>query len=384
MRRRFEIDSELDRQLVRKLEQRGNGAYQHIGLDEFVACFESMLEASIGSGFEVTNACWFAGGASKIQLGCDLTWTDPVRGRVTDDLVVRMDPAESLNATSRRQEGEVLTAVSGHLPVPRVLWLDEEARWFLQPALVYTRMAGVAKPELTDSGAVSGLGTNFGPDLRRPLGEQFVSHLAALHTLEVGSLELPSFDKPAVDTVDAPRWKLNQYRRVWEEDRSEDFRLVDAAASWLGRNLPTVDRVSLLHGDYRSGNFLFDEQDARITAWLDWEYTHLGDRHRDLAWVTDATFGHTDPETGMYLVSGLFTEEDFLARYEEASGLPVDRNRLHYYKVANTHQLLVATLATATRISFLGKTHQNVLLAWVRGMTPVLSQQLLRLLTVEE
>lgn len=268
----------------------------------------------------------------------------------------------------------------GVLPVPRVFWLDEEAKWFPEPALVYEFVSGVTKPTATHTGSVSGLGTTFGSELRQVLGAQFVEHLAALHTLDVSTLPLDSFDKPEAGTTQAAEWKLNQYRRVWEEDRGEDFPLLDVAANWLSRNLPTVDRISVVHGDFRSGNFLFDEESQRITSWLDWEYCHLGDRHRDLAWATDATFGHVDHVTGEYLVCGLFTEHDFLDRYTAASGLAVDPDLLVYYKISNTYQLIVATLATAYRITHLGKTHQDVMLYWVRGMVPVLSRQLVALL----
>lgn len=328
IRQRFPVDDELDRNLVAKLERRASAGYTRSTIEEFVACLDALVTDTVEGDHEITEARWFAGGASKIQLGCRLTWTDPARGRVTDALVVRMDPAESLNATSRRQEVDVLRAVAGTVPVPHVFALDAQARWFPQPALVYSYVAGVTKPSTTQTGGVSG-------------------------------------------------------RRVWAEDRGEDFPLVDVAASWLERHLPVTDRVGVVHGDYRSGNFLFDETSGDITAWLDWEYCHLGDRHRDLAWVLDATFGHADPGTGEYLVSGLFTEEEFLARYAEASGLEVDPVRIHYYKVANTHQLLVATLATAYRISGLGKTHQDVLLSWVKGMVPTLSRQLVDLLDEE-
>lgn len=383
MRRRFPVEPELDRMLVRKLERRAGDSYVHMTLEEFVGCLDALLRDNIDGHYEIANARWLTGGASKIQLGCELAWTDPDRGRVVDPLVVRMDPAESLNATSRRQEAEILQAVRGVLPVPRVFWLDADARWFPQPAMVYEFVPGVTKPTVATTGAVSGLGTVFGDRLRPPLGDQFIRHLAAMHTLEVGTLDLPSFSRPEPGTSQAAEWKLNQYQRVWEEDRGDDFPLADVAVSWLRRNVPVIDRVSVVHGDYRSGNFLFDEESADITAWLDWEYCHLGDRHRDLAWVTDATFGHVGQNSSAYLVSGLFTEDEFVRRYEESSGLPVDRERLTYYKVANTYQLLVATLATAYRIAGLAKTHQDVLLSWVKGMVPVLSQQLLDLLQKE-
>ncbi|KXX59976.1 phosphotransferase family protein [Rhodococcus sp. LB1] len=380
MRRRYPVDSEIDRMLVHKLERRSAPPYSRISLDDFVGCFEQLLRDKVDGPYQISNARWLSGGASKMQLGVDLLWDNPEHGRVTDRLVVRMDPAESLNATSRRQEADVLKAVRGVLPVPRVFWLDDEARWFPEPALIYEFVPGVTKPPATDTGAVSGLGTAFGPSLRDSLGSQFVAHLAALHTLDVSGLDLGSFDKPAPGTTDAAEWKLNQYRRVWEEDRGEDYPLLEVAANWLERNLPTVDHVGLVHGDFRSGNFLFDNETGEITTWLDWEYCHLGDRHRDLAWATDATFGHVDARTGEYLVCGLFPEREFLNRYEEASGLAVDPRRLVYYKISNTYQLIIATLATAYRITHLGKTHQDAMLAWVRGMVPVLSHQLAALL----
>lgn len=383
MQRRFPTDRELDRMLVSKLERRSSESYVRMSLEEFVRCLDALLRDNVEGYFEIANARWLTGGASKMQLGCELRWTDPERGPVVDQLVVRMDPAESLNATSRRQEAEVLRAVMGALPVPRVFWLDADARWFPQPALVYEFAPGVTKPTVGTTGAISGLGTVFGPRLRPLLAGQFIQHLAALHTLDIGALDLPSFDHPEPGTSQAAEWKLNQYQRVWEEDRGEDFPLVDVAASWLRRNMPVLDHVSVVHGDYRSGNFLFDEESGDITAWLDWEYCHLGDRHRDLAWVMDATFGHVDRDSGDYLVTGLCTEAEFLERYEEVSGLPVDRRRLTYYKVANTYQLLVATLATAYRIAGLGKTHQDVMLSWVKGMVPVLSRQLLNFLQKE-
>src|SRR3546814_15526068 len=68
--------------------------------------------------------------------------------------------------------------------------------------------------------------------------------------------------------------------------RPEELPLVDVAARWLNANAPPLDHVSLVHGDFRAGNFLFDEESRRITAWLDWELAVLGDRHQDLTWTT--------------------------------------------------------------------------------------------------
>lgn len=43
------------------------------------------------------------------------------------------------------------------------------------------------------------------------------------------------------------------------------------AAAWLRENMPAVDRLSIVHGDYSTGNFLYTERDtARFQRFLIW------------------------------------------------------------------------------------------------------------------
>jgi aminoglycoside phosphotransferase (APT) family kinase protein len=371
MRRRFPTERETDAQLVRKLQRRGTGPYAPVSLDDLVAGVRGMLGETIAGDFAVSNARWFTGGASKIQMGFDLS-----RGGRTDRMMLRMDPAESHNATSKVREFELLRAMKDVLPVPDAYWVDDDARWFPQPALIYAFVDGVTKPKKTVTGTVSGLGTNFGPELRSLLAPQFLSHLAAIHTADVTGAELTSFDVPEVGTTQSALWELNRARRLWEEDRGEDFPLMEVAANWLARNLPTLDHVSVVHGDYRSGNFLFDEDTGDVTGWLDWERGHLGDRHRDLAWSTQPVCGHYAEDGVTYLVCGLVPLDAFYREYERASGLPVDPERLMWYRVLNAYSMVVSVLGSAYRVVRLGKTHQDVLLARVEGMFPVLAAEL--------
>ncbi len=161
---------------------------------------------------------------------------------------------------------------------------------------------------------------------------------------------------------------------MWEEDRGEDWPLIEVVGSWLEENAPPLDRVSVVHGDFRTGNFLFGEEPAVVTAWLDWERGHLGDRHRDLAWSTLPVFGNY-AEDGGFLVSGIVPREQFFADYEAASGLAVDPIRIHYYTVFTAYQLVISNLASAYRVVRLGKSHQDILLAWIQGVVyPFASQ----------
>jgi len=380
LRRRFPTERETDELLTRKMQRRAGPPYRQVSLPEMVQWLEALLRDSVEGPFRIEHPRWLTGGASKVQIAFELDWEAPGRGRVRDNLVVRMDPSEASNTTSRVREAELLDAFADRLPVPRMFWLDRDARWFPEPAIVYSFVPGVAKPRAGGSGQVVGLGTNFGPRLREQLAPQFLAHLAAIHTADVDAMRFTSMDRPAAGSTECARWQLNRARRVWEEDRGEDFPLVDVAVNWLERNLPVLDRVSVVHGDYRSGNFLFDEVSGRITAWLDWERGHLGDRHRDLAWMTQREKGHLAEDGTTYLVCGLIPLESFYDRYQRASGLTVDPRRLDWYRVLNCFQVITTTMATMARVAKLGKSHQDILLARLRAIAPVGAHELAQLL----
>jgi aminoglycoside phosphotransferase (APT) family kinase protein len=365
---RYPTEREFERMLDRKLRLRGAAERPggHGDLDSLGSALHGLLDAELAEPYAVRGLRWLSGGASKIQMAFTLEWTDPEVGRTTTELVVRMEPREALNTTSRAREFQLLRAMVGRVPVPRVFWVDEDATWFPEPALVYAFATGVTKPTGED-GRVTGIGGTFGPALRERLSSQFVEHLARVHTTPIEPDTLTAFELPREGTTDTALWQLNRARRVWEEDRGEDFPVLEVAAGWLERNLPVLDRASLLHGDFRSGNFLFDEANGEITSWLDWERGHVGDRHRDLAWTIQPESGSRD-ERGRFLVSGLMPPEEFLAAYEEQSGMSVDPVRMHYYKVLNHYQIVVSLLGTAHRVVRLGLSHQDVLLAWMEGI----------------
>lgn len=378
LRALYPTEPEVDRTLTRKMKRRALGPYRRMDLDEFVRCVESFLSAHIDDPFRVSDARWFTGGVSKIQMGFTLHRKDS-ESWVSERMVVRMDPAEGSNATSRLREFELVGAVQGTVPVPRPHFIDVEGKFFPEPALIYSYVSGVTKPSTTTTGKISGLGTNFGPGAREPLADQFMSSLATLHTFDLSATTFTSLSRPRIGTDDAARWLLNQARRTWEEDRAEDLPLMDVAEQWMRHHLPVLDHVGIVHGDYRSGNFLYDESTLEITAWLDWERGHLGDRHRDLAWTTQSTFGHYD-EDGRYLVCGLVPEDDFYRRYEDATGLAVDPKKITFYKILNAYQIVVSTLASAHRVAKLGKSHQDVVLCRVKGMAAVAADELNTLL----
>jgi aminoglycoside phosphotransferase (APT) family kinase protein len=370
MERRYPVEAEINKFLVRKMQRRADGPFNRCGLDEIQARLARFLTDTVTADFEISNVRWLNGGASKLQIAFDLAWQDPIRGRSRETLVLRMEPSEALNANSRLREYELLSAFKGVVPVPEVYFLDEDGDWFPEPTLVYSFERGVTKPRATQSGKLAGLGTEFGRALRDKLAPQFVEYLTKIHTFDHIGHKFSSMDRPETDSTQSALWQLNRARRVWEEDSGESIPLMAVASNWLEHHLPTLDAVSVVHGDYRSGNFLFDEESARMTAWLDWERGHLGDRHRDLAWTTQPTFGHFDTDGKTYLVCGLIPIDEFYRQYEALSGLAIDADKVLFYRILNSYQLVVTNLATAYRVARLGKSHQDVLLARLRALAP--------------
>ena len=141
------------------------------------------------------------------------------------------------------------------------------------------------------------------------------------------------------------------------------------AAGWLRDNLPSTDRLSVIHGDYRIGNCLFDEHDGRINAWLDWELGHIGDRHEDIGWSIYNVFGHMSEDGKVFLTSGLLPEAEWFEAYEKASGLSLNPKTLHWYRVFNIFKSVTITLGTGYRIVRGGKTHQDPYVLWLMGVS---------------
>lgn len=379
LRARFPCEPEVDRFLSAKLAARADHNYSSPSLATLCTAVENMLRAHLESSFSIASPRWLTGGASKLQMAFDLRWQPPGSDIETTPMVLRMQPAESIVESSRIREYQLIKAFQGVIPVPTVYWLDTDAKHLPYPGLVYGLVPGVTKPSNGVGGEVSGMGTNYGPRLRALLAPRFVRDLAQIHTFDWRGSDLSAFEIPPLGSQAAAR-QLNWWSRVAEEDALAEIPVLTLAAQWLRAEMPNLDRVSVLHGDYRCGNFLFDEASGDITAWLDWELGHFGDRHEDLAWCTNRTWGHSDRVNRIELVCGLMPEDEFLDAYTKASGLDVNPHTLHYYKILNCWKTAVMSLTTSYRAAQGGKTHQDILVAWCLGVGAKFTEQLNTLL----
>lgn len=372
-RARYHCEREIDRVLNRRQALRSGPPYSPVSIDTLVDGARSLLSEHIAEPFEIRDPRWLAGGTSKLQIAFECAG----EGK-SERMVLRMEPAESLVETSRLREFEITQKLQGILPVPKALFVDPEGKHFPYPAAVYGFSTGVSKPREAEE-RVSGMGLNFGRRLRPLIADEFIRHLATLHSIDPASLRLESFDLPS-SAAEAAEWQISWWERVWDEDYNLDVPLVRIATSWMRDNLPQTDIFSVVHGDYRNGNFLFDEESGRITALLDWELSHVGDRHEDLAYLLQRSYGHFSEDGKTYLVCGMTSHDDFIRRYEKASGLSVVPATLKFYEVLNLYKCAAITRATGPKVVRGGKSHQDAVICWANSISYLLMEELRRVL----
>lgn len=364
IRRRFPVEHTLDAVLTRKLRNRAEGIEHRMDFSALPANLDRWLKRATGQAdIRIANLKRLTGGASKEQFTFDLTWRQASAVAQTRKLILRMDPSESIVETHRLREAQVLQAMCGEVPVPEVLWVDAEGEHLGRPALIAGFLEGTVQPE--GGNKASGLGMYFEPGLRAGLKDQFVRHLARIHTVDWRAKNLSSFDAPKPNSTDGNRWSVGLWERVWHEDKLEAHPIVEAAALWLKENMPVVENPVIVHGDYRSGNFMYTPS-RQINAVLDWELCHIGDFHEDLAYTSAVILGTPDGH-GNVLASGLLTRAELIASYERLSGNKVDCKRLFYFDVFSYYKMAVIAVATSLRTAHGRKTHLDAMMNLLSG-----------------
>ena len=363
VRARFPTERTMDEALTRKMRARAGPAFAPVPVSDIEQRLVGFF-SEVAPGSRVSGVAPLGGGASKEQFRFELA--EP--GQEAVAYVLRREPPESVVETHRLREYQLMRAMKGVVPVPDVPWVDADGSWFGRPALISRFVSGVTKPP-GGSGNVTGLGAQYSPELRRSLGAQFTDLFARIHRFDWRTADLSAFDVPEAGSNAGVQSTINWYDRVWEEDSFEPMPIIRFAAQWLRANAPPIDHVSIIHHDYRAGNFLFDPESTEITAVLDWELAHLGDYHEDLAWSLQEGYGCLD-DRGRFLVCGLIERSEFLDRWQQHTGLPVDPAKLDYYAVMNCWKSTIMVLGTAVRCAMGGKSHQDILLAWLAGFGP--------------
>jgi aminoglycoside phosphotransferase (APT) family kinase protein len=276
---------------------------------------ERYLSKAWADQVKVRDLARIPGGASRETYRFDAEVGGTSRG-----LILRRDPTGSLIDTDRQIEFLAYKSFHGLVPVPEPLVLESEGDLLERPFFIMSRVNGgkVASVMMAEP---------YG-DHAAAIGKELFSILGRIARSDPDTLPIRQcFAKPA--PADCWREALDAWQAVIERDERHPQPIVRAAMRRLRRNPPKpAQRISVVHGDYRSGNFLHDGQ-GHILAVLDWEMAHLGDPLEDLAWCFDRLWNHFDDSR----VAGAVSEREAIAIWEKESGLRVDPAALAWWKL---------------------------------------------------
>jgi len=265
------------------------------------------LTRAWGEPVAVEKLARISGGASR-----ETYRFDAVLGSGRRPLILRRDPPGSLIETDRRSEYLALKSFHGAgVAAPEPLILELEGAELERPFFIMARVDGGMTASPFQPDAYAPHAAEIGADFFGTLGRIAAADPATLPIAEV-------CEAPALDGC--WRRELDYWSGVVEADELHPQPIVRAAIRRLRRNPPTpAQKISVVHGDYRSGNFLHDGQ-GHVIAVLDWEMAHLGDPLEDLGWAIDPLWCHSETER----VSGMLPRAEAIAVWERASGLRVD------------------------------------------------------------
>lgn len=291
-----------------------------LSIDHIREYFSAKLQAT---DLELQDVQRIAVGWSHETWLLDASWSEDGRKKA-QGFCLRRDPGNALlrEMSDLPTQFRVLRCLANTaVPVPRAYYLEEDSSALGAPAIVMERVPGVCpNPWSRD-------GRRFYEEAaqRGVLPDSFTDALVALHTAnwrEAG-LEFLGVPKPGTDFA---LREIAKWRRLIELSGIQPHPVMTDVLAWLEANVPTTDRLVLVHGAYRTGNFLIHED--RVSAILDWETEVIGDPMYDVAYVLSEL-----NREGSELLSNLVERDRFFERYQAGTGIVIDEEKCKYYQV---------------------------------------------------
>jgi aminoglycoside phosphotransferase (APT) family kinase protein len=274
------------------------------------------LSAILGREVEVSDPVLLAGGASKEAWAVDAGGERLLVRRAAGGVIHK-------HTLSLADEFEVLRAAHEagvKVPRPYGYIADLEGR----EAFVMERLEGetigrriVRKDELAGA--------------RRALPAQMADELAKIHAIPPS--RLPFLGETRVEGM------------VEELDEvGEPHPAIELGLWWLRENRPPARDSVVVHGDFRIGNLVVG--DHGLVGVLDWEFAHVDDPVRDLAFSLVRAWRFGVPEKRL---GGIGDAEPYLALYNELTGLDVRPEELDYWELAGNVAWAIGCLTQAQR-----------------------------------
>ena len=180
--------------------------------------------------------------------------------------------------------------------------------------------------------------------------DQLNQGISLLHIQDIKTLELEDFGK----TGNYIERQVSRWTKQYFDSETEKIDSMHKLIEWLPKRIPKQKYVSIVHGDYRLDNVVFDNNDNNI-AILDWELSTIGDPLADfgyhcLLWH----IGKIDNDVAKGL--GIPNEDEYLKKYLSRTKIQLDSDWEFYiifslFKVAGICQGILGRVRDGTAAS---------------------------------
>ncbi len=244
-------------------------------------------------------------------------------------------PAYDLAQQARAQEVVAAHGIPAAVPVE----VEDDHRWLGAPFLVMPAIPG----HVPDPTPLSDAWLTRAPvDLTTTLYSGYIDVVADINGIDWRTSGLAEVLPVRDDEAEIAFWR--EYLG-WYGDGAVLVPALADALDWCESHRPATEpEPSLLWGDVRLGNIIFDEARAPAAV-LDWEMATIGTAEHDLGW--GLTLEALQDELLGRRVPGFLDQRDAIARYESRLGRSVQH--LDWYGTF----ALVRSTAIMTRISYL-------------------------------
>lgn len=279
---------------------------------------------------KIVNYRELIGGASKDLSYFEVDAGD-ADGKEPSRYVVRRG-ADTISGTGLAIEGEfavMQAAWEAGVRCPRPYWASRDADG--NPFFVMDHIIGEAlAPRLFRKEEYAGA--------REKIPAQMGNLLPAIHNVRPSDRLKEVLGE--IPTANPAETSLKQFDEVFRTVAESPHPVIELALSYCRDRLPTQWDTTLVHGDYRLGNIIFDE--TGMTSILDWELAHWGDPIEDVTWPMNRAwrFGHDDKP-----VAGLGPREALTEAYCAAGGKELTPERLRWWEVFGNLKWGIMTLA---------------------------------------
>ena len=201
--------------------------------------------------------------------------------------VLRRKPPGKLlpSAHAVDREYKVITALgSTGFPVPKTFGLCTDEGVIGTMFYVMDKVEGRILWDLTLP--------DMTPAERREVYRNQVEVLAALHTTDYAAIGLSDYGKPGNYFAR----QVDRWTRQYRASETDTLQTMDRLIDWLPTTVPSDDKTSIVHGDFRLDNTVLHAGRPAIAAVLDWELSTLGNPLADFSyylmqWVMPAAEG---------------------------------------------------------------------------------------------